>query len=148
MSAIEKRIAICLLVLWAVLFLPNLRTNPNWYGDEGEWMEKCWTFIHGTPRVGPVVNDFVFPYPYPPLYMALNGALLNVEYYRDPIFGFEVPKTCPGVPDSVLYPAEAWPSRDEYWKKYRQLAARYMDNFKKFAPDCPPEVIAAGPRLD
>jgi phosphoenolpyruvate carboxykinase (ATP) len=79
---------------------------------------------------------------------ALSGALLNVEYYRDPIFGFEVPKTCPGVPDSVLYPAEAWPSRDEYWKKYRQLAARYVDNFKKFAPDCPPEVVAAGPRLD
>ncbi len=79
---------------------------------------------------------------------ALNGALLNVEYYRDPIFGFEVPKTCPGVPDSVLYPAEAWPSREEYWKKYRQLAARYVDNFKKFAPDCPPEVVAAGPRLD
>jgi phosphoenolpyruvate carboxykinase (ATP) len=79
---------------------------------------------------------------------ALNGALLEVETYRDPIFGFEVPKTCPGVPDSVLYPAEAWPSREEYWKKYRQLAARYVDNFKKFAPDCPPEVVAAGPRLD
>ncbi len=79
---------------------------------------------------------------------ALSGALLDVEYYTDPIFGFEVPKTCPGVPDSVLYPAESWPSRDEYWKKYRQLAARYIDNFKKFAPDCPPEVRAAGPRLD
>jgi len=78
---------------------------------------------------------------------ALSGALLDVEYYTDPIFGFEVPKTCPGVPDSVLYPAESWPSRDEYWKKYRQLAARYIDNFKKFAPDCPPEVCAAGPRL-
>lgn len=79
---------------------------------------------------------------------ALDGSLLRVEYYRDPIFGFEVPKACPGVPDSVLYPAEAWPSREEYWKKYRQLAARYVDNFKKFAPDCPPEVVAAGPRLD
>ena len=78
---------------------------------------------------------------------ALSGALLDVEYYTDPIFGFEVPKTCPGVPDTVLYPAESWPSRDEYWKKYRQLAARYIDNFKKFAPDCPPEVCAAGPRL-
>ncbi|MDW8343128.1 MAG: hypothetical protein RMM51_01390 [Verrucomicrobiae bacterium] len=67
--------------LWAVLFLPNLRTNPNWYGDEGEWMEKCWTFIHGTPRVGPIINDFVFPYPYPPLYMLVNGTLLRVFGY-------------------------------------------------------------------
>ncbi|MGQ9848652.1 MAG: phosphoenolpyruvate carboxykinase (ATP) [Aggregatilineaceae bacterium] len=78
---------------------------------------------------------------------ALSGALQEVEYYHDPIFGFEVPKTCPGVPDSILYPAQAWPNGDEYWKRYRQLAARYVDNFKKFAPDCPPEVVAAGPRL-
>lgn len=67
-----------LLVLWALLFLPNLRTNPNWYGDEGEWMDKSWTFIHGTPRVGPILLDFIFPYPYPPFYMLLNGALLRV----------------------------------------------------------------------
>ena len=80
---------------------------------------------------------------------ALTGKLLDVEYYTDPLFGFEVPKTCPGadVPESVLYPAQSWPREEEYWKKYRQLAARYVDNFKKFAPDCPPEVAAAGPKL-
>lgn len=78
---------------------------------------------------------------------ALSGALNDVEFYEDPIFGFEVPKTCPSVPEEVLYPAEAWPSQDEYWKKYRQLAGRYADNFKKFADECPPEVCAAGPRL-
>jgi 4-amino-4-deoxy-L-arabinose transferase-like glycosyltransferase len=74
----ERNLAIALLVLWALLFLPNLRTNPNWYGDEGEWMEKSWTFIHGTPRVGPIVDDFIFPYPYPPVYMVVNGLLLRV----------------------------------------------------------------------
>src|SRR5262245_43300644 len=71
-------VAAALVVLWALLYLPNLRTNPNWYGDEGEWMDKCWTFIHGTPRVGPISNDFIYPYPYPPLYMLINGALLRV----------------------------------------------------------------------
>lgn len=78
---------------------------------------------------------------------ALNADLLNVEYYKDPVFGFQVPKTCPNVPDEVLYPAEAWPSKDEYWHKYRQLATRFIDNFKKFAPECPPEVRAAGPKI-
>jgi phosphoenolpyruvate carboxykinase (ATP) len=77
----------------------------------------------------------------------LDGKLLDVDYYTDPIFGFQVPRTCPDVPESVLYPADAWSSEEEYWKKYRQLAARYIDNFKKFAPDCPPEVAEAGPRL-
>ncbi len=74
----ERIFAVALVAVWAALFLPNLRTNPNWYGDEGEWMEKSWTFIHGTPRVGPIIDDFVFPYPYPPLYMLVNGALLRV----------------------------------------------------------------------
>ncbi len=74
----ERIFAIALVIAWAALFLPNLRSNPNWYGDEGEWMDKCWAFIHGTPRVGPIIDDFVFPYPYPPLYMLVNGALLRV----------------------------------------------------------------------
>ncbi|MCD4685526.1 MAG: phosphoenolpyruvate carboxykinase (ATP) [Anaerolineae bacterium] len=78
---------------------------------------------------------------------ALSGELLDVEYYQDPVFGFEVPKACSGVPEGVLYPSESWPSEKEYWGKYRQLATRYIDNFKKFAPECPPEVRAAGPEV-
>ena len=78
MTKRERWIAVGLVAVWALLFLPNLRTNPNWYGDEGEWMEKCWQFIHGTTHIGPIVNDFIYPYPYPPLYMLLNGALLRV----------------------------------------------------------------------
>jgi phosphoenolpyruvate carboxykinase (ATP) len=78
---------------------------------------------------------------------ALNGTLLNVDYYEDPIFGFTVPKACPDVPEEVLYPAQRWPSEGEYWHKYKQLAARFIDNFKKFAPACPLEVIEAGPKI-
>ena len=77
---------------------------------------------------------------------ALNGELEEVEYYRDPVFGFEVPKSCPDVPESVLYPSDSWPSKAEYDNKYGQLAARFKDNFKKFAPDCPPEILDAVPR--
>jgi phosphoenolpyruvate carboxykinase (ATP) len=77
----------------------------------------------------------------------LTGELNEVEFYTDPIFGFEVPKSCPGVPESVLYPAESWPSEDEYWNKYRQLATRYIDNFINFSHDCPHDVLRAGPSL-
>jgi len=79
---------------------------------------------------------------------ALSGALLDVEYYQDPLFGYYVPKSCPDVPESVLYPAESWPSKEEYWDKYRQLASRYIDNFRKFEADCSPEVREAGPKLE
>ena len=79
---------------------------------------------------------------------ALNGDLENVEYYTEPVFGFQVPKNCPSVPDDVFDPASSWPSPEAYNDKYRQLAARFVENFKKFADDSPPEVCAAGPDTD
>lgn len=76
---------------------------------------------------------------------ALQGDLENVEYYTDPVFGFQVPKSCPNIPESVLYPASSWPSQDDYMRKYRALASRFIDNFKKFQDSCSPEILNAGP---
>ncbi len=76
---------------------------------------------------------------------ALDGSLCDVEYVKDPIFGFEVPKSCNGVPPNVLDPASSWPSREQYMEKYRQLATRFIDNFKKYAPACDPEIVEVGP---
>jgi phosphoenolpyruvate carboxykinase (ATP) len=78
---------------------------------------------------------------------ALSGELLEGEFKRDPVFGFEVPTSCEGVPDKVLDPASSWPSEAEYMQKYRLLARRFIDNFAKFAPDTPPEVREAGPKI-
>ena len=75
----------------------------------------------------------------------LSGTLLKSKYKQDPIFGFDVPVSCEGVPAEVLDPSSAWPSQKEYRDKYEQLASRFIDNFRKFAQDCPPEVVAAGP---
>ncbi|MFH1748118.1 MAG: phosphoenolpyruvate carboxykinase (ATP) [Planctomycetota bacterium] len=77
---------------------------------------------------------------------ALDGKLDAVKYRKDKIFGFEVPLTCPDVPEDVLEPANAWSDKDQYWNTYDSLAARYIENFKLFAKGCPPEVAAAGPR--
>jgi phosphoenolpyruvate carboxykinase (ATP) len=78
---------------------------------------------------------------------ALTGKLNEVEYYQDPIFGFEVPKACPDVPDSVLQPWSSWPGRAEYDRRYRDLAARFCENFKKFEDGTPREIIDAGPKI-
>jgi phosphoenolpyruvate carboxykinase (ATP) len=77
---------------------------------------------------------------------ALDGKLDKVEYRKDKLFGFEVPTSCPDVPKDVLDPSSTWGSKDEYWKKYDALAARYDENFKLFASGCPEEVLAAGPK--
>lgn len=77
---------------------------------------------------------------------ALEGKLDNVEYRKDKLFGFEVPLNCPNVPDDVFVPESAWGNKKEYWMKYDALAARFIENFKLFAKNCPPEVVAAGPK--
>ena len=77
---------------------------------------------------------------------ALSGELDHVKYRKDVIFGFDVPERCEGVPDEILDPANTWGNRDEYFKKYDALAARFIENFKLLAAGCPPEVAKAGPR--
>jgi phosphoenolpyruvate carboxykinase (ATP) len=78
---------------------------------------------------------------------ALDGELDQVEYTTDPIFGFRVPKTCPDIPENVLDPASSWPSPEGYMKRYRSLASRFIDNFKKFADQASDEVRASGPKI-
>jgi phosphoenolpyruvate carboxykinase (ATP) len=78
---------------------------------------------------------------------ALSGKLLNVKYGLDPVFGFGIPETCDEIPSSVLNPASSWPSKDAYLQKYKQLGSRFIENFKRFQAGCPPETVAAGPKL-
>jgi phosphoenolpyruvate carboxykinase (ATP) len=69
-----------------------------------------------------------------------------VGYRTDPVFGFEVPESCDGVPTEILEPANVWGSREEYYKKYDALAARFIENFKVLAAGCPPGVADHGPK--
>jgi phosphoenolpyruvate carboxykinase (ATP) len=133
---------------------PFMVHHPAFYADLlkrkiERYGSNCWLlntgWVGGPYGVGKRIS---IRYTRALLNSALTGALLDMEYYEDSIFGFLVPKRCPGVPEEVLYPAQSWPSETEYWDKYHQLATRYIDNFKKFAPECPPEVRAAGPRLE
>jgi phosphoenolpyruvate carboxykinase (ATP) len=77
---------------------------------------------------------------------ALEGKLDTVKFRKDRLFGFEVPLSCPDVPEEVLDPSNSWGNKDEYWKRYDALVARYIENFKLFADGCPPEVLAAAPK--
>jgi phosphoenolpyruvate carboxykinase (ATP) len=78
---------------------------------------------------------------------ALKGILENVEYTIDPVFGFNVPKMCPEVPEDVLYPARSWHDQDEYWRKYRALAVRFIDNLIKYEKGVNVEIRTAGPKV-
>jgi phosphoenolpyruvate carboxykinase (ATP) len=75
----------------------------------------------------------------------LNGELTRVNFTRHPIFGLDMPVSCPGVPTNLLNPRDTWNNGAEYDAKARALAQEFNNNFAKFADQVKPEVLAAAP---
>ncbi len=77
---------------------------------------------------------------------ALDGKLSKVKFSKDPVFGFEIPAECPGVPAEVLNPRDTWADKAAYDAKLRELAGLFAANFKKFGVTSK-AIIGAGPKL-
>ncbi|MFN8238157.1 MAG: phosphoenolpyruvate carboxykinase (ATP), partial [Chitinophagales bacterium] len=77
---------------------------------------------------------------------ALNGQLNEVEYETLPIFNFQIPTSCPGVPSEVLNPRNTWSDKAAYDAKAGELAVKFNDNFKKYAAQANEEILAAAPK--
>lgn len=61
-------------MIWAFLYLPNLRTNPKWYGDETLIHDTARNLFQGIPSNFGLWNTFWHPhYPYQPLYTWICG---------------------------------------------------------------------------
>jgi phosphoenolpyruvate carboxykinase (ATP) len=78
---------------------------------------------------------------------ALSGALDDVPYEPDPIFGVAVPTTCPDVPAEVLRPRRTWADPDAYDRQAAALATMFAENFAAYADAVDEKVRAAGPRV-
>jgi phosphoenolpyruvate carboxykinase (ATP) len=76
---------------------------------------------------------------------AISGALDDVSFGTDPVFGLAVPETCPGIPAELLSPRGTWSDPAAYDAKARELAGLFTANFAQFADEAGPEVAAAGP---
>jgi phosphoenolpyruvate carboxykinase (ATP) len=77
---------------------------------------------------------------------ALAGELDGVETTEVPFFGLQVPTQVPGVPAEVLVPRGTWPDPAPYDEQAQNLAAAFVENFKRFEDSLDPAVKAAGPR--
>src|SRR5205814_2083070 len=55
------------------------------------------------------------------LHAALSGGLEGAESRTDPVFGFRVPRSVPGVDARLLDPRSTWGDADEYDRKAREL---------------------------
>jgi phosphoenolpyruvate carboxykinase (ATP) len=77
---------------------------------------------------------------------ALDGGLATVPMRLDDRFGFEVPTTCPDVPDRVLNPRDTWNDPAAYDRAAERLATMFRENLEAFADGVSDPVRAAGPR--
>jgi phosphoenolpyruvate carboxykinase (ATP) len=76
---------------------------------------------------------------------ALDGTLSDVEFVTDPRFGFEVPQSCPDVPDEILNPRDTWENGSEFDEVANTLTQMFEANFAQFSAGCSEEVCNAGP---
>ncbi|HEX5603126.1 MAG TPA: phosphoenolpyruvate carboxykinase [Pyrinomonadaceae bacterium] len=77
----------------------------------------------------------------------LNGSLAQTETTPDPIFGVNVPVSCPDVPSEVLQPRNTWGDKDAYDRQAADLARRFNENFKKYEAGVSEAVRAVAPKV-
>ena len=78
----------------------------------------------------------------------LGGAILNAPTKKIPYFNFEVPTQLDGVAWGILDPRDTYQNRAEWDEKARDLAARFIKNFKKYeGNEAGKALVAAGPQL-
>ena len=78
----------------------------------------------------------------------LNGSILTAPTKQIPYFNFEVPTELPGVDPEILDPRDTYADASEWDAKAKDLAQRFVKNFKKYeSNELGKELVAAGPQI-
>ena len=78
----------------------------------------------------------------------LNGDILNAPTKKIPIFNIEVPTVLPGVDTGILDPRDTYESPAVWEEKAKDLAGRFIKNFKKYeGNEAGKALVCAGPQL-
>jgi len=130
---------------------PFMPQHPSVYAKLlGEKIKKhqvnCWLVNTGWTG-GPygIGHRMEIKYTRAMLNAALDGKLDDVPYVEDPIFKVHVPTECPGVPNEVLTPENTWQDKEAYRQKAKELATKFVENFKQYEAYVSDEVKKAGP---
>jgi phosphoenolpyruvate carboxykinase (ATP) len=137
----------------ALFGAPFMALHPTVYADLlGEKIARhdvrCWLVNTGWTG-GPfgVGERIKIAYSRAVLRGAMSGALDDVSYDTDPVFGLQIPTQCPDVPSEVLNPRNTWSDGAAYDEQARKLAGLFTENFEGFKERAAPDVIKAGPRV-
>ncbi len=78
----------------------------------------------------------------------LNGDIKNAPTKTIPYFNFEVPTELPGVDTGILDPRDTYADASEWETKAKDLAERFIKNFKKYETnEAGKALVSAGPQL-
>jgi len=83
------------------------------------------------------------------IHAVLNGdlGLYNYnDYHIHSVFGVAQPRSCPGVPTSVLSPRATWNDDHAYYTTAFKLTNAFRENFKKYEIHCSEEIRRGGPQ--
>ncbi|WP_236032943.1 phosphoenolpyruvate carboxykinase (ATP) [Algoriphagus pacificus] len=78
---------------------------------------------------------------------ALEDKLEQVSFEKHPIFGFQMPKTCEGVPSEILNPRNTWKNPEDYDLQAKDLAESFVKNFEQFKDYATPDIMEGAPIL-
>jgi len=65
----------------------------------------------------------------------LSGTLKNADYWKDDIFGLDIPSECEGVPKDIFNPADGWNDKDKYKAEAQRLAETFENVYLEFKKD-------------
>ena len=79
----------------------------------------------------------------------LNGSIDKAPTKKIPFFNFEVPTKLEGVDTGILDPRDTYAKPEEWDAKAKDLAARFIKNFKKYETNAAGKaLVKAGPKVD
>lgn len=65
------------------------------------------------------------------IHAALSGQMEKTVYTTEPVFGLQVPTSCPGVPDIILQPRNTWQDPKAYDEAAYKLKSLFEAHMKK-----------------
>jgi phosphoenolpyruvate carboxykinase (ATP) len=77
----------------------------------------------------------------------MDGSIHKAEMRIDPVFGFEVPKSLPGVDPKLLDPRSTWSDPKAYDEQAKDLARKFINNFKQYEGKGSMDYTKFGPQI-
>lgn len=77
----------------------------------------------------------------------MNGSIHDAEFVKDPVFGFEVPKSLAGVDPALLDIKSTWSDPAKYDAQAKKLGGMFAKNFKKYEGKSDVDYTQYGPQV-